>query len=58
MSLIELKQVFLTNGDVEVLDKSLNLLYDYEVEQDCHEARNTVASLSRLISDIKEEFKK
>lgn len=55
--MLKMIKVFITSGDIELLEKTLNLLLDYEVEQFDDDARNTVISLSRLVNDFKEEIK-
>ena len=55
--MLKMTKVFITSGDIKLLEETLNLLLDYEVEQFDDDARNTVISLSRLINDFKEEIK-
>jgi hypothetical protein len=55
--MLKMIKVFITSGDIELLEETLNLLLDYEVEQFDDDARNTVISLSRLVNDFKEEIK-
>jgi hypothetical protein len=55
--MLKMIKVFITSGDIKLLEETLNLLLDYEVEQFDDDARNTVISLSRLINDFKEEIK-
>ena len=55
--MLKMIKVFITSGDIKLLEETLNLLLDYEVEQFDDDARNTVISLSRLVNDFKEEIK-
>ena len=54
--MLKLTRVFITNGDIELLEKSRNLLLDMSEYVEREEAEITILNLSRLIGDFKTEM--
>lgn len=50
--MIELKKVYISQGDIEVLKDVLSILSDYEVGSDDYENRQIVLSYKRIIKDF------
>lgn len=53
--MMQMKKVYITNYDLEVLQDCYSAMVDNELDVECYKTRNLMKSLKIIIKDLKEE---